>query len=252
MWLARRIGKSGAMMGAALWSGVMSFPLFFLGQGDGWAFVAVIGVRALSLTAWVILIPSMMADAADVDTLGAGRERTGVFFGALGFFTKAAFAVGIFVGATIPAMAGFQPSEPVHTEQGLARAAAGLRDRRPSARGRFRLRVLAFPDQPGTTGRTAERDRGPQRRARRRASRSQGLTPGGFAGPRRRNRRGLALSSPRPLSRKLIASTLLHPAAVCDGDSWATGASNESARSAAQLGTENGSDAGRGGHRGCA
>jgi Na+/melibiose symporter-like transporter len=119
MWLARRTAKATAMMAAALWSGLWSLPLFLVGEGDGWLFIGIICLRAVSLTAWVILIPSMTADAVDVDTLAAGRERTGVFFGALSFFTKAALAVGIFVGAALPGLAGFQPSDPVHTEQGL-------------------------------------------------------------------------------------------------------------------------------------
>jgi len=119
LWLARRTGKPTAMMAAALWSGLWSLPLFFIGAGEGWLFVAVICFRAVSLTAWVVLIPSMMADAVDVDTLAAGRERTGVFFGALYFFMKAALAVGILVGAALPGLAGFQPSDPEHTPQGL-------------------------------------------------------------------------------------------------------------------------------------
>ena len=119
MWLARRFGKQIAMLWAALWSGLWSMPLFFLGQGDGWLFVGIIAMRAISLTAWVILIPSMTADAVDVDTLAAGRERTGVFFGAIGFSAKAAGAMGILIGTSLPALAGFQPSDPVHSPDSL-------------------------------------------------------------------------------------------------------------------------------------
>jgi Na+/melibiose symporter-like transporter len=119
MLLARRIGKHRTMMVAALWSGLFSLPLFFLGQGDGWAFVSIIAIRAIALSSFAVLIPSMTADAVDVDTLGAGRERTGLFFGALNFSIKASAAIGILVGTALPSMAGFQPSDTQHTPDAL-------------------------------------------------------------------------------------------------------------------------------------
>jgi Na+/melibiose symporter-like transporter len=51
--------------------------------------------------------------------LASGRERTGVFFGATNFVVKASAAVGILLGTTLPAMAGFQPSDAVHTAEAL-------------------------------------------------------------------------------------------------------------------------------------
>lgn len=119
LWLSRRIGKHGTMGVAALWSGLWSLPLFFLGQGDGALFVAIIAVRALALSAFVALIPSMTADAVDVDTLEVGRERTGVFFGAQNFAAKASAAIGILLCTTLPALAGFQPSDAQHSESAL-------------------------------------------------------------------------------------------------------------------------------------
>lgn len=119
MVLSRRIGKHTTMMIAALWSGLFSLPLFFLGQGDGYAFVALIAIRAIALSSFAVLIPSMTADAVDVDTLEAGRERTGLFFGALNFSIKAAAAIGILLGTALPSMAGFQPSDAQHTPEAL-------------------------------------------------------------------------------------------------------------------------------------
>jgi glycoside/pentoside/hexuronide:cation symporter, GPH family len=119
LWVAKRIGKAKAMLAAALWSGAWTIPLFFLGPGDGWLFGFFICMRAISLFSWVILIPSMTADAVDLDTLASGRERTGVFFGALSFSAKAAAAAGVLIGTSLPALAGFQPSDPQHTPDGL-------------------------------------------------------------------------------------------------------------------------------------
>jgi GPH family glycoside/pentoside/hexuronide:cation symporter len=119
LWLAKRKGKHVAMLGAALWSGIWSVPLFWMGPGDGWWFVFIIAMRAVSLTAWILLIPSMTADAVDADTLAAGRERTGLFFGALGFWAKAAGAIGILIGTALPALAGFQPSDTEHSPEAL-------------------------------------------------------------------------------------------------------------------------------------
>jgi Na+/melibiose symporter-like transporter len=119
MALSRRIGKHTTMMIAALWSGLFSLPLFFLGQGDGWTFVAIIAIRAVALSSFAVLIPSMTADAVDVDTLEAGRERTGVFFGALNLAIKGAAAIGILLGTALPSMAGFQPSDAQHTPEAL-------------------------------------------------------------------------------------------------------------------------------------
>jgi Na+/melibiose symporter-like transporter len=119
LWMSRRYGKHVTMMVAALWSGLFSLPLFFLGEGDGWLFVAIIAVRAIALSAFTALIPSMTADAVDVDTLEAGRERTGVFFGALNFSIKGAAAIGILLGTMLPALAGFQPSDATHAPEAL-------------------------------------------------------------------------------------------------------------------------------------
>jgi glycoside/pentoside/hexuronide:cation symporter, GPH family len=117
--LAKRLGKSRTMVVAALWSGGWSFPLFFLGAGDSTAFIAVIAIRAMALSAFMILMPSMTADAVDVDTLASGRERTGIFFGALNMGTKGAAALGILIGTSVPALAGFQPSDAVHSPDSL-------------------------------------------------------------------------------------------------------------------------------------
>lgn len=119
MALSRRIGKHTTMAIAALWSGLFSLPLFFLGQGDGWIFVALIAIRAMALSSIIVLIYSMAADAIDVDTLEAGRERTGLFLGALNFSIKAAAAIGILLGTALPAMAGFQPSDAQHSPEAL-------------------------------------------------------------------------------------------------------------------------------------
>lgn len=119
MWLSRRIGKHATMGVAALWSGLFSLPLFFLGQGDGHVFVAIIAIRAIALSSFAVLIPSMTADAVDVDTLEAGRERTGLFFGALNVAIKAAAAIGILLGTSLPAIWGFQPSDAQHSQEGL-------------------------------------------------------------------------------------------------------------------------------------
>jgi len=119
MWMGTKLGKAQTMMIAALWSGLWSLPLFMLSEGDGWQFVFLTTMRGVSLTAWTVLIYSMIADAVDVDTLAAGRERTGVFFGATNFVVKASAAIGILVGTSLPAMAGFQPSDTVHAPESL-------------------------------------------------------------------------------------------------------------------------------------
>lgn len=117
--IAGRLGKHIAAAIAAAWFGVLTLLTWFLGTGDGWAFVSIIALRGASIGAFFFLGASMIADIVDVDELKSGEQRTGLFFALLGMVLKLAGAFGVLLGTAIPPMFGFQPSDEVHSPEAL-------------------------------------------------------------------------------------------------------------------------------------
>ena len=108
MRLARRFGKHRAMAMATGWLALWCLPIPFLGAGDGWWYAAIIVIRGLQGGAGSILIPSMVADTVDVDTVRTGKSRAGTYYAWTGAITKLAIGAGAFVGTALPAAFGFE------------------------------------------------------------------------------------------------------------------------------------------------
>ncbi len=108
MRVARRYGKHRAMAVASAWLAVWCLPIPFLGAGDGWWYAAIIVIRGLQGGAGSILIPSMVADTVDVDTVRTGKSRAGAYYAWTGAIAKLAIGLGAFVGTALPAAFGFE------------------------------------------------------------------------------------------------------------------------------------------------
>ena len=113
LWLklSVRIGKHPALMLAALWIAVWSVPLAFLREGQTTALVAIVVVRGASFASILFLANSIAADVIDVDTLESGEQRSGLFFAVWGMVIKLSLALGVVLGTTLPAAAGYAPAD---------------------------------------------------------------------------------------------------------------------------------------------
>ncbi|MBC7505819.1 MAG: MFS transporter [Sandarakinorhabdus sp.] len=113
--VAARHGKHIAMSLGGLWIAACLALSFVWTRGDTTGFVATIVALGFGMGGLMFLAQAMIADIADRDTLDSGEERTGTFFAFLGVTTKIAIAVGVLIGTGVPALIGFQPSDPFHT-----------------------------------------------------------------------------------------------------------------------------------------
>lgn len=122
--LSYRIGKHRALTLAGLWIGLWSLALPWVGQGDIGLYFSLIVLRGSSLAAIIFLSNAIAADVVDHDTLASGRQRTGLYFSLWGMTIKMAIGLGVFLGTSLPAFYGFEPSLATHspaTEYALMR-----------------------------------------------------------------------------------------------------------------------------------
>lgn len=115
MRIARRYGKHRAMAIATAWLALWCLPIPLLSPGDGWWYAAIIVIRGLQGGAGSILIPSMVADTVDVDTVRTGKSRAGAYYAWTGAITKLAVGLGAFVGTALPAAFGFENANLTNT-----------------------------------------------------------------------------------------------------------------------------------------
>ncbi|HYE37523.1 MFS transporter [Methylocaldum sp.] len=120
MRLSDRIGKHRAVTLAALWVGVWSLPMPWVGAGDIVSYSALIALRGGSFAAIFFLSNSIAADVVDQDTLDTGKQRTGLFFALWGMAIKLAVALGVMMGTGLPAMFGFVPTAASHTPSSIS------------------------------------------------------------------------------------------------------------------------------------
>lgn len=116
MWLSDRIGKHRALTFAGVWVGLWGLALPFTGYGDIELYITLIVLRGSSLAGIIFLSNSIAADVIDHDTVASGHQRTGFYFSLWGMAIKLAIALGVFLGTTLPAHFGFDPSVTVHNE----------------------------------------------------------------------------------------------------------------------------------------
>lgn len=121
IWLkiAARMGKHRAMALAMLLIGACSAATFLVGEGDGLLLAACLVGVGVGMGAVLFLISAMIADLVDRDVLETGEERTGTYMAAASMATKIAAVFGVLVGTAVPGIAGFQPSDAVHSENAL-------------------------------------------------------------------------------------------------------------------------------------
>jgi glycoside/pentoside/hexuronide:cation symporter, GPH family len=121
LWLkiAERYGKHRAFAFTVPVIIVILASFFLLDEGDVVAAVILIALEGVGLGAWFFLAPAMLADVVDVDESQTGEERTGLYFSVFGMINKAGVALGVLVGTSLPALFGFQPSDPMHSEEAL-------------------------------------------------------------------------------------------------------------------------------------
>lgn len=91
--IARRVGKHRATAYAILWLSVWSAPIPLLDHTQFPIFVALMLLKGSAIGALLFLPVSMAADVVDLDTLRAGRARTGLYFALWGMVGK--FAAGL-------------------------------------------------------------------------------------------------------------------------------------------------------------
>jgi glycoside/pentoside/hexuronide:cation symporter, GPH family len=118
--LSDRVGKHRAVTLAALWVGVWSLPMPWVGAGDIVFYSTLIALRGSSFAAIFLLSNSIAADVVDQDTLNTGKQRTGLFFALWGMAIKLAVALGVLLGTGLPAMFGFVPTAASHDPSSIS------------------------------------------------------------------------------------------------------------------------------------
>lgn len=111
--LSVRIGKHRALIAAALWLALLSLPLALLREGDTALLITLIAIRGSSFASILFLANSIAADVSDVDTLASGRQRSGLYFAALGMTIKLSLALGVLLATLLPALFGYDPAATV-------------------------------------------------------------------------------------------------------------------------------------------
>ncbi len=115
IWLSDHIGKHRALTFAGAWVGLWGLALPLVGYGDTGLYITLIVFRGSSLAGIIFLSNSIAADVIDHDTVASGRQRTGFYFSLWGMAIKLAIGLGIFLGTTLPAHYGFDPSVAHHS-----------------------------------------------------------------------------------------------------------------------------------------
>lgn len=121
LWLrlASKVGKHRALAIAVLVIGGFSAATILVGPGDGLLLSVLIVGIGVGLGAIIFLSSSMVADLVDRDLVDTGEERTGLYMAAAGMASKAAAVIGVLLGTAIPGLAGFQPSDVMHTPESV-------------------------------------------------------------------------------------------------------------------------------------
>jgi glycoside/pentoside/hexuronide:cation symporter, GPH family len=113
--LSDRIGKHRTLAFAGAWIGLWGLALPLVGHGDIELYITLIVLRGSSITAIIFLSNSLAADVIDHDTVASGHQRTGFYFSLWGMAIKMAIGFGVFLGTSLPAHYGFDPSVANHS-----------------------------------------------------------------------------------------------------------------------------------------
>jgi len=114
--LARRTGKSRALMIAYAYGIVAGLLLFAIPPGSKPAALALVALTGASYAAPAFLIRAMMADVADADTHETGAERAGMMYAFLSMTSKLGIGWSVTIAFGLLAVLGFDPK--VHDAPG--------------------------------------------------------------------------------------------------------------------------------------
>ncbi len=110
VWLAGKIGKKEAWMGAMLVNTTAFAGVFFLGSGDATLYMVLVSCSAIGYGATLALPSSMQADVIDYDELKNGERNEGTFVGFWAVAKKLSAALGAGIGLQVLGATGYQPN----------------------------------------------------------------------------------------------------------------------------------------------
>jgi glycoside/pentoside/hexuronide:cation symporter, GPH family len=94
LWLAQRIEKHLALTLAFVIIAITNGSMFFLGQGDELAFIALFVIKGACYGPVLMLPPAMIADAVDIDTARTKDRQQGLFYALSAMIQKIGYALG--------------------------------------------------------------------------------------------------------------------------------------------------------------
>lgn len=110
VWLSRRTSKqTGYMMGALVWMTAMVFSFWITPERPAilpYVLGAFIGMGTAGI---VVMMYSIFPDIPDVDELGSGQRREGIYFALVTFARKFSSAMALFLVAQVIHWAGYVP-----------------------------------------------------------------------------------------------------------------------------------------------
>ncbi len=110
--LANRFGKKNTWIAAMAINSGAFLMVFFLGQGDVWAYGALVFVSGIGFGATLALPSAIQADVIDYDELKTGRRREGQYVGLWSIAKKMTAAIGVGVGLAVLGAVGYTPNAP--------------------------------------------------------------------------------------------------------------------------------------------
>ncbi|MEQ8743696.1 MFS transporter [Parasphingorhabdus sp.] len=126
--VARKIGSKKTWL-ISIGVSILTYPLLiFVDPADSQVglLYAVSMLVNFSLSSLAVVALPLIAGISDYGTLKSGSEQNGVYFGAQGFLTKAAFAIGGGAGLAIAGVFGFDTTAPTQTADGLFAIRVGI------------------------------------------------------------------------------------------------------------------------------
>lgn len=94
MWLAHRIEKHCALTLALVVIAITNGSMFFLSEGQEYAFIALFVIKGACYGPVLMLPPAMIADTVDLDTAKSSDRQQGLFYAVAAMIQKIGFALG--------------------------------------------------------------------------------------------------------------------------------------------------------------
>ena len=101
LWLAQRIEKHRALTLAFIIIAITNGSMFFLGQGEELAFIALFVIKGACYGPVLMLPPAMIADTVDIDTARTRDRQQGLFYALAAMIQKHGYALGASLPLTI-------------------------------------------------------------------------------------------------------------------------------------------------------